>query len=133
VGSARFGDFSPHVNFGYLVRGGDGANDGVLVTAGFDHPVGTWATIAAEVVSEWQPTANQTLLPGTVTFQFPFTRTVEPTNIPNTRDHRVLASMGAKFRTSDNGPIILASALIPIQRGGLQPSVMWTVGLDLGF
>lgn len=133
LASARFGDFSPHLNLGYLVRAGEGRNDVVAVTAGFDHPVGSWATIAGEMVSEWQPGANLTTLPGTVTFQFPFTRTVEPTNIPDTRDHRVLGSLGAKFRTSDSGPIILTSVLVPIQRGGLQPSVTWTVGLDLGF
>lgn len=132
VGSARFGSFSPHLNAGYLVRGAD-RNDVVLVTAGFDQPLGSWATLATELVSEWQPGRNQTTLPGTVTFQFPFTRTVEPTNIPDTRDHRVLGSVGAKFRTTDNGPILLASMLVPIRRGGLQPSVMWTVGLDLGF
>lgn len=131
--SARFGDFSPHLNVGYAMRGGTGRNNVVLLTAGFDHPVSNWATIATELVSEWQPGANATVLPGTVHYTRPFERTVEPTNIPDAKDHRVLGSFGAKFRTSDGGPIILANMLVPIRRGGLQPAVMWTVGLDLGF
>ncbi len=133
LASARFGDFSPHLNLGYALRGGANRNNVVLLTAGFDQPVNNWATLATEVVSEWQPGGNETVLPGTVSFAFPFVRTMEPTNIPNSRDHRVLGSFGAKFRTSDNGPILLANMLVPIRRGGLQPTGMWTVGLDLGF
>ncbi len=73
------------------------------------------------------------MLPATVSFAFPCVRTVETTNIPNSRDHRVPGSIGAKSRTSDNGSILLANMVVPIRRGGLQPTVMWTVGLDLGF
>lgn len=133
VTSARFGDFSPHLNVGYALRGGADRNDVILAVAGFDQPLSNTVTLATEVVSEWQPGANRTELPATVHFQFPFARSVEPTNIPDTRDHRVLGSFGAKFRTSDHGPILLANMLVPIRRGGLQPSVMWTVGMDIGF
>ncbi|MGE0440213.1 MAG: transporter [Gemmatimonadales bacterium] len=133
AGSARFGTFSPHLNAGYLFRGGESRNDVVLVTTGFDQPLSPWATLAVEMVSEWQPGANKILLPGTVTFDIPFHRTAEPTNIPDTRDHRMLTSIGAKFRTSDNGPVLIGSMLVPVIRGGLQPAVMWTMGLDFGF
>lgn len=132
IGSARFGDFSPHVNLGYLLRAGADRNDALLATAGFDQPLGPWATVAVDVVSEWQIAENRLQLPGTVTFQFPFTRTVEPTNIPDTRDHRVHGSFGFKFRLSETATLI-TNALVPVQRGGLQPNVMWTAGLDLNF
>jgi hypothetical protein len=132
IGSARFGDFSPHLNLGYLLRTGEGRNDALLATVGFDQPVGSWATLAVDVVSEWQTGANQLTLPGTVVYQFPFLRTVEPTNIPNSRDHRVHGALGFKFRASDAATLV-TSALVPVKRGGIQPYVMWTVGLDLNF
>lgn len=133
LASARFGDFFPHINLGYLLRTGAGRNDDILLTAGFDQPVGNWATISAEMVSEWQTGENQLQLPGTVTYQFPFPRSIEPANIPDSKDHRVHGALGAKFRTSENGPILVASALVPVKRGGLQPAVMWTLGIDLTF
>jgi len=132
VGSARFGTFTPHLNLGYLHRGSTRANDVVLATLGFDQPTGSWATLAGELVAEWQPGANATVLPGTVTYDVPYTRTVEPTNIPNSKDNRVLGSFGVKVRTSATGPILLADMLVPIVRGGLQPTVMWTIGFDMG-
>jgi hypothetical protein len=85
------------------------------------------------MVSEWQLGENELRLPGTITYQFPFVRTIEPTNIPNSRDHRVHGAIGAKVRTSDKGPVLLTSVLVPIKRGGLQPNLMWTVGVDLSF
>ncbi|MEO8480109.1 MAG: hypothetical protein ABI542_10810 [Gemmatimonadota bacterium] len=131
IASARLGTFSPHLNLGYQYRGSARANDVILATVGFDQPTGSWATLAGEIVAEWQPGGNATTLPGTVTYTEPFVRTVEPTNIPNTKDNRVLGSFGAKFRTATNGPILLVDMLVPIVRGGLQPTVMWTIGFDM--
>ena len=37
-----------------------------------------------------------------------------------------------KFRTP-GGPIVVSNALIPLRRGGLQASLIWTLGLDLNF
>ena len=71
-------------------------------------------------------------LPGTVTLLYPFVRTVEPTNIPEMKDHRVNGSFGFKFRTP-GGPILVTNALVPLRRGGLQSSLVWTVGLDMSF
>ena len=128
--SGRFGDVSPHLNLGYLLRGGSGRTDAFLVTAGFDHPLSGWTTLAADVLSEWQTGAGGLQLPGTVTLLYPFVRTVEPTNIPEMKDHRVVGSFGFKFRTP-GGPLVVTNALVPLRRGGLQSSLVWTVGLDL--
>src|SRR3989454_5130422 len=80
--SARFGAFSPHANVGYLFHGGSSQNSAVLATVGFDHVMAPWAAIAVDLVSELQVGESKLRLPGTVTFDLPFRRTAEPTNIP---------------------------------------------------
>jgi hypothetical protein len=130
--SGRFGDFSPHLNVGYLLRTGEGRNDALLATGGFDQPVSGWATMSVDVLSEWETGAGALKIPGPVTLIYPFVRTVEPTNIPEMKDHRVSGSFGFKFRTP-GGPILVTNALVPLRRGGLQSNLVWTVGLDMNF
>jgi len=132
IASARFGDFSPHLNAGYALRTGAGRNDVILVTGGFDQPVSSWATLAVDVISEWEIGEAGLQLPGTVSYEFPVARSVQPTNIPEMRDHRVNGSLGFKFRTP-GGPILVTNALVPLRRGGLQSNLIWTVGLDTNF
>jgi hypothetical protein len=130
--SARFGPFSPHANIGVLLRSSDSLNNAVLATVGFDHVMAPWATMAFDVVSELQVGVSKVQLPGTVTYQVPFTRTVEPTNIPNQRDDLINASFGFKFLTG-SGITLVANTLWPLNRGGLRPNVVWTAGLDYNF
>jgi hypothetical protein len=130
LASARLGDFSPHVNLGYAMRGG--RNDAVLATGGFDQAISDWATIAVDVISEWQVGESSLRLPGLVTIEYPVTRHITPTNIPNIRDHRVSGSFGMKFRTP-GGPIVVANALMPMRRGGLESRFVWTLGIDGNF
>lgn len=129
--SSRFGTFSPHLNAGYLWRGGDLANNAVLANVGFDQALSDWATIAAEVLSEWEVGTSKLVLPGPVIYTIPFDRTVNPTEIPNKRDNRMNASIGFKFRAG--APTIVTNALIPLLRGGLQPNVTWTTGVEFNF
>lgn len=130
--SAQFGPFSPHANIGVLLRNTDSLNNAVLVTVGFDHLMAPWATLAADVVTELQVGESKVTLPGTVTYDVPFHRTVEPTNIPNRRDDLISASFGFKFLTG-SGITIVTNALVPINEGGLRPNLMWTVGLEYNF
>ena len=130
LASARFGDFSPHINVGYALRGG--RNDALLGTLGFDQPISDWATLAVELISEWQVGESSLELPEPVVYQFPVTRTVQPTNIPDIPDHRSHGSFGMKFRTP-GGPIIVANGLMPLRRGGLESRFIWTLGLDANF
>ncbi len=132
IASARFGDFSPHLNAGYALRTGAGRNDAILATGGFDQPVSSWATLAVDVISEWEVGEAGLQLPSTVNYEFPVARSVQPTNIPGMRDHRVNGSLGFKFRTP-GGPILVTNALVPLRRGGLQSNLIWTVGLDMNF
>jgi hypothetical protein len=129
--SSRFGAFSPHANLGYLFRTGSKDNDAIIANVGFDQALNDWTTIAAGVLSEWEVGASKVTLPGTVTYSVPFVRTVEPTEIPNKKDHRMAASLGFKFKAG--APTIVTNALIPLLRGGLQPNVTWTTGLEFNF
>ena len=130
--SAQLGPFSPHANVGVLLRNTDSLNNAVLVTVGFDHVMAPWATIAADVVTQFQVGENKITVPGTVTYEVPFVRTVEPTNIPNQRDDLINASFGFKFLTG-SGVTIVTNALLPFNEGGLRPNLMWTVGLEYNF
>jgi hypothetical protein len=130
--SARFGEFSPHTNFGFVLRSGDLENNAVLATVGFDHLMAPWATLAVDVVSEFQVGESKLRLPGTVTYDAPFRRTVEPTNLPTTRDDQVNGSFGFKFATGP-GITVVANGMWPLNRGGLRPNVLWTAGLEYNF
>ncbi len=130
--SAQFGAFSPHANLGYLYRAGSLTNDAVLATAGFDQLLAPWATLAVDLISELQVGTNRLRLPGEVVIQEPFRRTIEPSNIPNTRDDIVNASLGFKFLTSA-GVSIITNTIWPLNRAGLRPNVVWTAALEYGF
>jgi len=95
-------------------------------------PLAEWATMSVEVLSEWETGTSALQLPETVTLIYPFVRTVEPTNIPEMKDHRVNGAFGVKFRTP-GGPILVTSVLVPLRRGGLQSNLVWTLGLDMNF
>ena len=130
LASTRFGNLSPHLNAGYAMRGG--RNDAILLNGGFDQPLSDWATMAVDVMSEWQVGESSLVMPPPVTISFPVTRVVTPTNIPNIKDHRVNGSFGMKFRTP-GGPIVVANALMPLRRGGLESRFIWTLGIDGNF
>jgi len=62
----------------------------------------------------------------------PFQRTITPTNIPNERDDIVNASFGVKLRM-DSGATGVVNMILPMNRGGLRPDVIWTLGLEYNF
>ena len=130
--SARFGAFSPHANVGFLFRSGDTQNNAVLATVGFDHLMAPWATMAVDLVSELQVGESKLRLPGPVTYDLPFRRTIDVTNIPNERDDLINASFGFKF-TTHAGITLVGNTLWPLNRGGLRPNVLWTAGLEYNF
>jgi Putative MetA-pathway of phenol degradation len=130
--SSRFGDFSPHVNAGYLYRGSDLANDAILGTVGFDQRLAEKVTLAADLVSELQVGTSALVLPKRVAYEVPFRRTVNPTSIPDLRDDVVNGSFGAKF-TTGGGFTLIVNSLFPLNHGGLRPDVTWTAGVEYGF
>ena len=132
VFSARRGAFTPHANLGYQYREGDVLTDAVLATLGFDHLMAPWATLAVDLVSELQAGSRESGNPETVVIEAPFQRTVEPLTIPERRDDIVYASLGFKFTTSAGLSTVVNGAW-PLNRGGLRPGVIGTLGLEYTF
>lgn len=137
VGSLRRGAFSPHVNAGFIHRGGEFQNDAIQALAGFDHLMGRGATLAVDLITSWQVGRSKLAFPEPVTVNASVgaasaVRVVRPTNIPDRRDDLALASIGGKLAIG-TGLNLLANALIPLRQGGLQPGVGWTVGLEYAF
>jgi hypothetical protein len=130
--SAQVGGFSPHVNVGYLYRRSEAQNDALLATAGFDHVLAPWATIAIDAVSELQVGQEGLRVPDPVIIDVPFRRVVRPALIPNTRDDVVNGSFGAKFLGAP-GLTVVVNTLWPLNRGGLRANVVWTAGIEYSF
>ncbi len=129
--SSQFGDFSPHLNMGYLYQSGDLANDAVLATIGFDQLLASWATLAIDLLSEFEVGESSLVIPPDVQLESPFRRTISPSTIPNGRDDRINGSIGFKFLTGA-GPTIVTNAMVPIS-GGLRPDVVFTASLEYTF
>ena len=137
VVSLQYGNFSPHLNAGYVHRGGTQQNDAILATIGFDHLMGRGATLAGDLITEWQVGASKLALPQPQTIyelagSVLTPRFVRPTNIPDRRDHLAVASLGTKVNAGP-GLSLVANLLIPVRQGGLQPNIAWTGGLEYSF
>lgn len=130
--NSRFGDFSPHLNAGYLHHGGTEQNDAVLGTVGFDHRMSDLFTLAADLVTELQVGDSKLPLPGMVTYDAPFRRTLNPTNIPAIRDDIVNGSFGFKLSPARATTLVL-NTLFPLNRGGLRPNLVYTAGIEYTF
>jgi hypothetical protein len=130
--SARFGNFSPHANVGYLYRGGEFETDAVLGTLGFDHLLAPWATLAVEVISQLQVGDSPLQVPARVVIQSPYVRTITPSSIPDRRDDLVDGSIGLKLTTAA-GLTVVANSQWPLNRGGLRPDLIWTLGVEYNF
>ena len=130
--SVRIGGFSPHANIGYVFRDAELENNGVLATVGFDNQLGRWATLAVDVISEWQVGESKLRLPGPINYTEPFPRTVQSSLIPDRKDNTMAASIGFKFALP-RGIAIVSNALIPLRDAGLQPGAVWTGGIEYNF
>jgi len=129
--SLILGGVEPHLNLGYLIRGGD-QSDAVLTTVGFESTLAPWASLAVDVLSEWQVGQSPFTIPDPIEFSLPFKRSLASTNLPERKDHRVLGTLGFRFQTP-GGPMIVASGLVPLKAGQLEPRVAWTLGLEFNF
>lgn len=130
--NSRFGDFSPHVNAGFLYHANKQQNNAVLGTVGFDQRMSDAFTLAADLVTELQVGDSKLPLPGVVTYDVPFRRTLNPTNIPEIRDDIVNGSFGFKLAPARKTTIVL-NTLFPLNRGGLRPNLVYTAGIEYTF
>ncbi len=130
--NSRLGDFSPHLNAGYLHHAGEQQNDAVLGTVGFDDKIAEGVTLAADLVTELQVGDSKLQLPGIVTYESPFRRTLNPTNIPAIRDDIVNGSFGFKIAPARSTTLVL-NTLFPLNRGGMRPNIVYTAGIEHTF
>lgn len=130
--SGRYGNFSPHVNAGLLLRTDSLQNNAALATIGFDQLLTDSWTLAFDVLSETQLGDNKVVLPDPVRITQPFLRDIDPTNIPGTKDHVISSSFGVKY-TSARGITTVFNTLIPFRTGALQPRIAFTAGLEYSF
>lgn len=133
--SGRINAFSPHLNVGYVYHSRRDDllwSDAVLATVGFDHLMTERVTIAVDLVSALQVGDSRLRLPDEVTYDTPFQRSIRPTTIPDRRDDLVNGSLGFKF-TMPRGFTVVANALVPLNRGGIRPDIIYTTGVELNF
>ena len=130
--TGTFGNFSPHINAGYLYRNTDDASDAVLGTFGFDHLMSPSVTLAVDVLSSLQVGESKFRLPETVHIDYPFDRDIQPTSIPEMRDNIVDGSFGFKF-SHVSGATAIANVLVPLNAGGLRGRTIFTLGLEYAF
>jgi len=130
--SAHFGNFSPHINAGYLYRGGEFETDAVLGALGFDHLLAPWATLAVDLLSQLQVGESPLQVPDPVVIQSPYVRTITPSTIPDRRDDLVDGSIGLKL-TAAPGLTLVGNTTWPLNSGGLRPDLIWTLGLEYNF
>ena len=128
IASATMGDFSPHLNFGYISRQGEGRVNGVQFATGFDQRLSDWATFIVDLLGDFK-TGDSLQFPGPVTFDLPYVRTVDVTNIPNIRDDILDGSIGMKLRT-EGGIVLWANALVALNDGGMRAGVVSTFGFQ---
>lgn len=132
VGSGQFGDFSPHLNLGFVTRGGWNQTNSLLVVAGFDHILSEVATLAVEILGDFQVEDSPLGLPEPVVFTAPTVRTVELHDIPDRADHLLDLAFGLKFQAPGDTRIV-TGALFPFLKGGARPTFQWTIGLERSF
>ena len=130
--TSQFGAFSPHINTGYLYRNTEDASDAVIGILGFDHLMHPIVTLAMELLSSLQVGSTKLRLPQPVRITYPYSRVIQPTSIPETRDDIVDGSVGFKF-TGTQGITGIVNALVPLNSGGLRGRTVFTVGLEYAF
>jgi hypothetical protein len=67
-----------------------------------------------------------------VVLEAPFRRTIRASTIPERRDDIVNASLGTKLSLPQR-VTFLANAVFPLNRGGMRPDVLWTLGAEYTF
>lgn len=132
IASATMGALSPHGNLGYVFRDGDLQNNSIVANLGFDQLVAPSITMAFDLLSDWQIGSSKLVVPPPVQYQAPYPHQQIVSNIPNQRDNFASASVGFKF-TTQRGVVVVTNALFPLRNSGLQPSVVWSGGLEYSF
>jgi hypothetical protein len=129
VFSSRQGNFTPHLNGGVLFRTGDVNSQGVVFNAGFDQLLSPQATLAIDILGNFQ-VGEGFEFPTEVVFDVPAGQRVDLTNIPDMSDNLIDLAVGGKFAATDNLRLV-GNVIVPLNSGGLRAGVSWTAGLEL--
>ena len=155
LGSARLGDFTPHVNLGYDYRGGSDAPSDTSATGnvdrsslklilGFDQQVVSGVNLAIDVLGDINLGDDPLdALPSSVTIRDSNTtmddeigeaeREVRLTNVPSGAGSSYFdLSVGARFAFSERLQAF-GNVLVPLNAGGLRSSIVPTFGVSLTF
>ena len=150
VASAEFGRFTPHVNAGYLYRGRADSlqNHTVVGILGFDQMLSDGITLAVDLLSELELDKSTVRVPPDIEYTEPFTRTVVASTIPDRRDNRIDATFGFKWSVPctkewntfcargaqvGTGVTFITSVVMPLNKGGLRPGIIWSLGAQYKF
>ena len=127
VGSMQQGNFSPHANIGLALRTGSKQTNAMLTTIGFDHMITRSATVAVDLLSEFQMGDNATELPQPIALPTP----IPATNIKDEKDNPIGLSVGGRFLLGNF--TLIGNGLVPVKAGGLQSKFAWTFGIERTF
>jgi hypothetical protein len=124
--------FTPHINSGFVRRGGEGQRDAVTLALGFDHRTSNRITFAAEILGQVPLGSNQLVQEEVVIEDVEGNqKTILSSNLPTLRDNQFDGAVGVKLRLGSFA--LLGNAIIPLDDGGLRSEVLWTIGLQGGF
>ncbi len=129
IASRDMNGFTPHANAGFALRTGDFQNNSIIANAGFDKLLAANATLAFDVLSEFQAGKDPFTFPAPVQVG---SQTVHVTNLENKRYDFVHASLGLKF-ASNKGLTGIFNAVVPIFNTGLRPNAVLSGGIEYSF
>ena len=112
-----------------MARGGEFETDAIVARLGFDNLVTSWATFAAELLSEWQVGDNPIVLPGDIVFVAPFERRVASISVPPRDEDLLNLALGFKFNVR-NGMVLVTNIMAPLYKTGVQSDIIWTFGIE---
>ncbi len=128
---ARAG-FSPHVNAGAVLRGGEGQRNALILDVGVDHRTTSRLTIAGGLLAQAPLGANPLVRRGVAIRDGQGNDITVPTsNLPTLRDNQVDGTLGFKYRVWKLA--LIGNGIVPLNDGGLRSRRLWTIGLQGGW
>ena len=109
VADHTYGRFSPHLNLGYEIVGGNHTLSNFRYIAGFDARVHPRATAVIDLLGRWEPEGD------------------------GIGDNLIDAAIGGKFNAW-RSLVLVANFIVPLNRNvGLRPDFVWALGVEYTF
>ena len=138
IASRIMGDFAPHLNLSYELRGSDKQRDRLGIFAGYDQKLSEKLTLAFDFLGEFEmgDPIDEFTFPDPITATRPdgsYSQTVAPTNLPNSEsDHLLNGAVGLKFNPKKQ-LMIIGNVFFPLNDGGLRADFIPTLGIEFNF